>query len=61
MTLVLRLIMNEGFHFDSAITCSELFRVSWAYLGCIARNCGQNLKPNLAQVLSKTNIPTALT
>jgi len=29
MTLVLRLIMNEGFSFDSSIVCSELFQVSW--------------------------------
>jgi len=33
MTLVLRLIMNDGFSFDSSITCSELFRVSWVNLG----------------------------
>ena len=29
MTLVLRLIMNDGFSFDSAIACSEFFRVAW--------------------------------
>ena len=29
ITLVLRLIMNDGFSFDSSIACSELFRVSW--------------------------------
>jgi len=29
MTLVLRLIMNDGFSFDFSIACSEFFRVSW--------------------------------
>jgi len=29
MTLVLRLIMNDGFSFDFLIACSEFFRVSW--------------------------------
>ena len=29
MTLVLRLIMNDGFSFDVSIACSEFFRVSW--------------------------------
>ena len=29
MTLVLRLITNDGFSFDSGIACSEFFRVSW--------------------------------
>jgi len=29
MTLVLRLIMNDGFSFDFSIPCSEFFRVSW--------------------------------
>jgi len=29
ITLVLRLIMNDGFSFDFAIACSEFFRVSW--------------------------------
>ena len=29
MTLVLRLIMNDGFSFDLSIACSEFFRVSW--------------------------------
>jgi len=33
MTLVLRLIMNDGFSFGSSITCSELVRVSWVNLG----------------------------
>jgi len=28
MTLVLRLIMNDGFSFDSSIACSEFFRAS---------------------------------
>jgi len=43
MTLVLRLIMNDG-------TCSELFRVSWVNLGYIAGDRRQNLKPKFAQV-----------
>jgi len=42
--------MNDGFSFDSAITCSELFRVSWVNLGCIAGDRCQNLKPKFAQV-----------
>ena len=50
MTLVLRLMMNGGFSFDSSITCSELFRVSWVNLGYIAGDRRQNLKPKLAQV-----------
>jgi len=50
MTLVLSLIMNDGFSFDSSITCSELFRVSWVNLGYIAGDRRQNLKPKLAQV-----------
>jgi len=29
ITLVLRLIMDDGFSFDSSIACSELFRASW--------------------------------
>ena len=50
MTLVLWLIMNDGFSFDSSITCSELFRVSWVHLGYIAGDRRQNLKPKFAQV-----------
>ena len=49
-TLVLRLIMNGGFSFDSSITCSELFRVSWVNLGYIAGDRRQNLKPKFAEV-----------
>jgi len=44
MTLVLWLIMNDGFSFDSSITCSELSRVSWVNLGYIAGDRRQNLK-----------------
>jgi len=29
MTLVLRLIMNDGFSFDLSIACPDFFRVSW--------------------------------
>jgi len=50
MTLVLGLIMNDGFSFDSSITCSELFRVSWVNLGYIAGDGDQNMKPKFAQV-----------
>jgi len=51
MTLVLRLIMNNGFGFDSfLITCSELFRVSWVNLGYISGDRRQNLTPKFAQV-----------
>jgi len=50
MTSVLRLIMNDGFSFDSSITCSELFRVSWVNLGFIAGDLRQNMKPKFAQV-----------
>jgi len=50
MTLVLCLIMNDGFRSDSSITCSELFRFSWVNLGYIAGDRRQNLKPKFAQV-----------
>ena len=50
MTLMLRLIMNDGFNFDSSITCSELFRASWVNLGYIAGDRRQNLKSKFAQV-----------
>ena len=33
MTLVLRLIVNDGFSFDSSIACPEFFRVSWVNTG----------------------------
>ena len=42
--------MNDGFSFDSSITCSELFRVSLINLGYIAGYRRQNLKPKFAQV-----------
>jgi len=42
--------MNDGFSFDSSITCSELFRVSWVNLEWIAGDRRQNLKPEIAQV-----------
>jgi len=47
---MLCLIMNAGFSFDSSITCSELFRVSWVNIGYIAGDRHQNLKPKFAQV-----------
>jgi len=50
MTLVLRLIVNDGFSFDISIACSELFRVSRVNLGYIADDHRQNLKPKFAQV-----------
>jgi len=50
MTLVLWLIMNDGFSFDSTITGSELFRVSWVNLGQIAGDRRQNLKTKFAHV-----------
>jgi len=50
MTLVLWLVMNDGFSFDSSLTCSELFRISWVNLGYIAGHRRQNLKPKFAQV-----------
>jgi len=42
--------MNDDFSFDSSITCSELFRVSWVNLGYIAGDRRQNLTPKFAQV-----------
>jgi len=48
MTLVLWLIMNDGLSFDSSITCSKLFRVSWVSLGYIAGDRRQNLNPKKA-------------
>jgi len=42
--------MNDGFSFDSSITCFKLFRVSWVNLGYIAGDRRQNLKPKFAQV-----------
>jgi len=50
MTFVLGLIMNDGFSFNSSITCSELFRVLWVDLGYMAGDRRQNLKPKFAQV-----------
>jgi len=40
--------MHDGFSFDSSITCSEWFRVSWVNLGCIAGDRRQNLKTKFA-------------
>jgi len=54
ITLVLLLIMNEGFSFDFSITCSKLFRVSWAHLGYIAGDLRQNLQPKFAPVLEQS-------
>jgi len=54
-------MMNDGFSFDSSITCFEVFRISWVNLGYIAGDRRQNLKTKLLRYLSKTNIPTSLT
>jgi len=48
--------MDDGFSFDSAITCSALFRVLWVNLGYIARDRCQNLKPKFAQVPEESEI-----
>jgi len=42
--------MNDGVSFDSSVTCSALFRVSWVNLGYIAGDHRQNLKPKFAHV-----------
>jgi len=42
--------MNDGFSFDSSITGSELFRVSWVNLVYVACDRRQNLKSKFAQV-----------
>ena len=48
LTLALCIIMNNGFSFDSPITCSELFRVSWVHV----RLTPWALEPFLVGVLS---------
>ena len=50
ITLVLRLITNDGFSSDSSIAGSALFRVAWVHLGYIAGDRRQNLNSKLAQV-----------
>jgi len=50
MILMLCLVMNDGFSFDSSITCSDFFRVSWVNLVHIAGDRRQNLKPKFTQV-----------
>jgi len=50
ITLVLRRVLNDGFSFESSITCSELFRDSWVTSGQIAGDRRQCLKTNFAQV-----------
>ena len=47
---MLRLIINDGFSFDTSITCSELIRVSCVNIGHIAGGRRQNLKSKRAQV-----------
>jgi len=47
--------MNDGFSFDSLITCSELFRVSWVNLEYITVDRRQNLKPKIAQVSEQSD------
>ena len=50
ITLVLLLIMNDGFSCNPSITCSKWFRVPWLKLRCIACDRRQNLKTKFAQV-----------
>jgi len=47
--------MNDGFSFDSSITCSEVSRVSWVNLEYIAGDRRQNLKPKFAQVSEQSD------
>jgi len=42
--------MNDGYSFDSAITCSELFRVPWVNIGFIAGYRHQSVETKLAHV-----------
>jgi len=48
--------MNDGFSFDSSITCSECFRVVWVTLGYIAGDRRQNLKPKFAPVPAQIKV-----
>ena len=50
MTLVLRLIMNDGFSFDSSIACSEFFRVPWVNRWLSPSKVQQNVTTKLAHV-----------
>jgi len=43
MTLVLRLIMIDGFSFDFSIACSEFFRVSWVNCWWLPSEVQQNV------------------
>jgi len=53
--------MNDGFSFESSITCSEFFRISWVDLGYIPGDRRQNLKRISLRHLSKVNLLLALT
>ena len=50
ITLVLRLIMNDGFSFDSSIACSEFFRISWVHRGRSPSKVQQNVATKLAHI-----------
>ena len=50
MTLVLRLILNDGFNFDSSIACSEFFRVSWVNRWFSPSEVQENVTTKLAHV-----------
>jgi len=50
MTLVLRLIMNDGFSFDSSVACSEFFWVSWVNRWWSFSEVQQNVTTKLAHV-----------
>jgi len=60
-TLALRLMMNDGFSFESSITCSELFRIAWVDLGGFAGARRHNLKRISLRYLSKVILPIART
>jgi len=48
--VLLRLIMNDGFSFDSSIACSEFFRVAWVNRWRSPSKVQQNVTTKLAHV-----------
>jgi len=50
ITLVLRLLINHGFSFDSSVACSVFFRVSWVNRWGSPSGAQQNVTTNLAHV-----------
>jgi len=50
ITLVMRLIINDGFSFDSSIACFKFFRVSWVNRWWSPSEAQQNVKIKLAHV-----------